>query len=125
VWFVFQECFKLKWGNVTKRPVEAERVVVERRRDYIARHRPILLLKFDGNLADDWPHTDQGSTLGPYCAVHESFSPSVTIYGFVEQARAASRVVSPELTDFTQSLGRFTPKEERLSPASTARSAAD
>ena len=24
-------------------------------RDYIANHRPILLLKFDGNLPDEWP----------------------------------------------------------------------
>ena len=49
--------------------------------DYIAKHRPILLLKFDDSLPDDWPHTEQGNTLGPYCVVHESSYPSEPIYG--------------------------------------------
>ena len=43
-------------------------------RDYVAKHRPILLLKFDGNLPRDWPPTEQGNKLGPYYVVHESFS---------------------------------------------------
>jgi hypothetical protein len=45
-------------------------------RDYVAKHRPILLLKFDGNLPRNWPPTEQGYKLGPYCVVHESFSPT-------------------------------------------------
>ena len=64
--------------------------------DYTAKHRPILLLKFDGSLPDDWPHTEQGNTLGPYCVVHESFKPSETIYGYVEQPRIPYGVVSLE-----------------------------
>lgn len=32
---------------------------------------PILLLKFDGELPADWPYTEHGSWLGPYCVVHE------------------------------------------------------
>ena len=82
-------------------------------RDYVAKHRPILLLKFDGNVPRDWPHTEQGYKLGPYCVVHESFSPTETIYGYVEQSRSMYGVVSLELTGFSQSLGRFTPKAER------------
>src|SRR6201997_1980869 len=58
-------------------------------RDYVAKHRPILLLKFDGNVPRDWPRTEQGYKLGPYCVVHESFSPAETIYGYVEQPRIA------------------------------------
>ena len=85
-------------------------------RDYIARHRPILLLKFDGNLPDDWPHTEQGNTLGPYCVVHESFNPAETIYGYVEQPRIPYGVVSLELTRFSESLGRFTPKKSGSDP---------
>jgi hypothetical protein len=27
-------------------------------RDYVAKHRPILLLKFDGNVPRDWPHSE-------------------------------------------------------------------
>jgi mono/diheme cytochrome c family protein len=79
-------------------------------RDYVAKHRPILLLKFDGKLPDDWPQTEDRNMLGPYCVVHESFSPAETIYGYVEQPRSMCGVVSLELTNFSQSLGRLTPK---------------
>src|SRR6201994_3236115 len=63
-------------------------------RDYVAKHRPILLLKFDGNLPRDWPRTEQGNKLGPYYVVHESFSPTETIYGYVEESRSAPAVTS-------------------------------
>ena len=85
-------------------------------RDYIARHRPILLLKLDDNLPDDWPHAEQGNTLGPYCVVHESFRPTEAIYGYVEQPRIPYGVVSLELTRFSESLGRFTPKRNGNDP---------
>jgi hypothetical protein len=75
-------------------------------RNYLARHRPILLLKFDDKPPADWPNPEHGSWLGPYCVVHESFSPAETIYGYVEQPRIALAVASLELTRFTQSLGR-------------------
>jgi mono/diheme cytochrome c family protein len=85
-------------------------------RDYVAKHRPILLLKFDGNLPRDWPPTEQGNKLGPYCVVHESFSPTETIYGYVEESRSAPAVTSLELTSFNQSLGLFTPKKGGSDP---------
>jgi mono/diheme cytochrome c family protein len=85
-------------------------------RDYVAKHRPILLLKFDGNLPRDWPPTEQGNKLGPYCVVHESFSPTETIYGYVEESRNAPAVTSLELTSFNQSLGLFTPKKGGSDP---------
>jgi mono/diheme cytochrome c family protein len=85
-------------------------------RDYVAKHRPILLLKFDGNLPRDWPRTEQGYKLGPYYVVHESFSPTETIYGYVEESRSAPAVTSLELTSFNQSLGLFTPKKGGSDP---------
>src|SRR4029077_17444569 len=85
-------------------------------RDYVAKHRPIFLLKFDGNLPRDWPPTKQGYKLGPYCVVHESFSPTETIYGYVEESRSAPAVTSLELTSFNQSLGRFAAKGSTNDP---------
>jgi mono/diheme cytochrome c family protein len=85
-------------------------------RDYVAKHRPILLLKFDGKPPADWPNSDHGSWFGPYCVVHESSSPTETIYGYVEEPRNAPAVTSLELTSFTQSLGRFTPKGRKNDP---------
>ena len=43
-------------------------------RDYVAKHRPVLLLKFDGKTPADCPNSDHGGWFGPYCFVHESFS---------------------------------------------------
>ena len=85
-------------------------------RDYLAKHRPILLLKFDGNLPDDWPLGENGTAFGPYCVVHESFTPVEKIYGYVEKPRSSHAVVSLELTSYSQSLGRFTPKESENNP---------
>ncbi len=85
-------------------------------RDYVAKHRPILLLKFDGKPPADWPNSEHGSWLGPYCVVHESFSPMETIYGYVEEPRNAPAVTSLELTSFNQSLGHFTPKGSANDP---------
>jgi mono/diheme cytochrome c family protein len=85
-------------------------------RDYITKHRPILLLKFDGKPPADWPNSDYGSWLGPYSVVHESFSPTETIYGYIEEPRSAPAVASLELTSFTQSLGLFTPKKGGSDP---------
>src|SRR6201993_1740062 len=86
-------------------------------RDYVAKHRPILLLKFDGKVPRDWPHSEQGNKFGPYCVVHESFSPAETIYGYVEQPRRSPYgVFSLELTRFNESLGLFTPKTGRSDP---------
>jgi hypothetical protein len=86
-------------------------------RDYVASHRPILLLKFDGNAPDDWPAISQppgpsramyhGTVLGPYCVVHESFSPAETVYGYSEEPRIPYGVVSLELTRFSESIGRL------------------
>jgi mono/diheme cytochrome c family protein len=85
-------------------------------RNYLVGHRPILLLKFDDKPPADWPNAEHGSWLGPYCVVHESFSPAETIHGYIEQPRIAFAVASLELTRFTQSLGRFKPKERGNDP---------
>ena len=85
-------------------------------RDYVAKHRPILLLKFDDKVPDDWPQSEDRTMLGPYCVVHASFGPTQTIYGYVEQPWSMYGVVSLELTSFSQSLGRFRPKENGNDP---------
>ena len=45
-------------------------------RDYIAKHRPILLLKFDESHLLIGQIQSTVAALGPYCVVHESFSPT-------------------------------------------------
>jgi hypothetical protein len=64
----------------------------------------------------DWPPKEDREALGPYCVVHESFSPAETIHAYVEEPRNSYKVVSLELTSFSQSLGRFTPKKNENDP---------
>ena len=54
--------------------------------------------------------------LGPYCIVHESFSPAEAIYSYVEKPRDMYGIVSVELSRFAQTLGRFVPKESGNDP---------
>jgi hypothetical protein len=75
-------------------------------RDYVAKHRPILLLKFDGKLPDDWPQTEDRNMLGPYCVVHESFGPAETIYDYFEHRLARADQFQPVARAFHAKAGR-------------------
>ena len=46
---------------------------------YLVAHHPILVLKINGQLRDNWPHSKDGDPLGPYLISHPSFKPSYTI----------------------------------------------
>jgi hypothetical protein len=41
-------------------------------RDYVAKHRPILLLKFDDKAPDDWPQTEDRNMLDPSAKLLQS-----------------------------------------------------
>ena len=93
-------------------------------RDYIARHRPILLLKFDGSLPDDWPrvsHSPESSrarheqSSDPTASFMNRLDPE-RVCGYVEEPRTPYGVVSLELTSFTQSIGSFIPKKSESDP---------
>jgi mono/diheme cytochrome c family protein len=47
--------------------------------DYLAAHHPILVLKVNGKLRDQWPPSEYGGALGPYLISHPTFKPSFKI----------------------------------------------
>lgn len=47
--------------------------------DYLAAHHPLLVLKVNGKLRDEWPPSEYGGPMGPYLISHPTFKPSFKI----------------------------------------------
>jgi len=48
-------------------------------RDYLAAHRPVLVLRIDGKLRDQWPPSENGGPVGPYLISHPFFKPAFKV----------------------------------------------
>jgi hypothetical protein len=55
--------------------------------DYLAAHRPILVLKINGELRDKWPPSEFGGPLGPYVISHPTFKPSFAVLSHKDEAQ--------------------------------------
>jgi mono/diheme cytochrome c family protein len=55
--------------------------------DYLAAHRPILVLKINGQLRDKWPQSEYGGPLGPYLVSHPTFKPSFSVLSHKDEAQ--------------------------------------
>ncbi len=47
--------------------------------DYLAAHHPVLVLKINGKLRDQWPQSEYDGPMGPYLISHPTFKPSFRI----------------------------------------------
>ncbi len=47
--------------------------------DYLAAHHPLLVLRINGKLRDEWPRAKTGAPLGPYLISHPFFKPSFKV----------------------------------------------
>jgi len=47
--------------------------------DYIAEHHPLLVLRINGRLRDNWPPANDGDALGPYLISHPFFKPTFKV----------------------------------------------
>jgi len=47
--------------------------------DYLAEHHPLLVLRINGKLRDEWPKSPSGDALGPYLISHSVFKPAFKI----------------------------------------------
>lgn len=77
--------------------------------DYMVKHQPILLLKFDGKPPEQWPPSEHNTPLGPYYIVHQKFKPMESVDGYTEDERIPFGVVTLEISKPEQSLGKFSP----------------
>jgi hypothetical protein len=48
-------------------------------RDYVAVHHPLLVLRINGKLRDEWPRTQEDGMLGPYFISHPFFKPAFKV----------------------------------------------
>jgi hypothetical protein len=72
--------------------------------NYIAIHRPILVLKIDGQTTSDWARKTGNQDPGPYLITHSNFVPSFHILSHVERPQVPTGVVS---IDFTRQKDTF------------------
>jgi mono/diheme cytochrome c family protein len=48
-------------------------------RDYLKEHHPMLVLRINGQIHDNWPPSEYGGTMGPYLISHPNFKPAFKV----------------------------------------------
>jgi mono/diheme cytochrome c family protein len=80
-------------------------------RAYIAAHRPVLVLKVNGQPPSGWPKDAEGHNrdMGPYLISYPNFMPSFKILGRSEEPQNPWGVVRLEFRDETSVFGAIAP----------------
>jgi mono/diheme cytochrome c family protein len=81
-------------------------------RAYLAAHRPLLVLKVNGQLAERWPKNAEGhgSEMGPYMISHPKFTPSFKIFGHSDEPQIPWGVVQLEFRNEREVFGAIAPR---------------
>lgn len=61
--------------------------------EYLTAHHPILVLKIDGKLHDNWPKSAEGDSLGYYLVSNPDFKPSFQVLSHIDEAQIPYAVV--------------------------------
>lgn len=77
--------------------------------DYIAAHHPILVLKINGKLRDQWPRSEDGGELGPYLISHPTFTPSFQVLSHKDEAQIPFGVTRLDFRTQSVVLGMIEP----------------
>lgn len=64
--------------------------------DYLAAHRPLLVLKVNGKLRDKWPRAPSGDSLGSYFISHPFFKPAFKVLSHEDEPQIPYGVVRLE-----------------------------
>jgi mono/diheme cytochrome c family protein len=78
--------------------------------DYLAAHRPILVLKINGQLRNQWPQSEYGGSLGPYLISHPTFRPSFTVLSHKDEAQIPFGVTRIDFRTESVVFGTILPK---------------
>ena len=81
-------------------------------RDYVAAHRPLLVLTINGQPPSGWPKDSggQGYEMGPYMISHPKFTPSFKILSHADEPQIPWGVVRIELRDEHTVFGAIFPR---------------
>ena len=66
-------------------------------REYLSKHRPLLVLRIDGKLRDHWPASEHGGPMGPYLISHPSFKPAFRVLSHEDEPQVPFGVTRLEL----------------------------
>ncbi len=77
--------------------------------EYLLAHHPILVLKIDGKLRDQWPLSEYGGPLGPYLISHPPFTPSFTVLSHKDEAQIPFGVTRIEFASEARVFGAIRP----------------
>lgn len=78
--------------------------------DYLARHHPLLVLKINGQLRDQWPASEYGGPLGPYVISHPAFKPSFSVLSHKDEAQIPFGVTRLEFRTESVVFGTIRPE---------------
>jgi mono/diheme cytochrome c family protein len=88
-------------------------------RAYIKEHRPLLVLRIDGEPPSRWPKDPEShSDMGPYLISHPKFTPSFKILSHTDEAQIPWGVVRLEFRDEKTVFGAIAPPVSRAGDAS-------
>ena len=79
-------------------------------REYIAAHRPLLVLKINGKPPAGWPKSHDGGSMGPYLISHPAFTPSFHVLSHRDEAQIPYGVSRIELRSPAEVFGPIAPR---------------
>jgi len=86
--------------------------------DYILRHKPVLVLKVNGNPPAEWPKDPfHGSDMGPYMISHPRFTPGPKILSAKEEPQIPWGLVRLEFNSEKDVFGAIAPQGPRANNA--------
>jgi hypothetical protein len=78
--------------------------------DYLAQHHPLLVLRINGKLRDEWPKSPSGEALGPYLITHPVFKPAFKILSHWDEPQIPYGVTRLEFRHESEVFGAIRPR---------------
>lgn len=78
--------------------------------DYLAEHHPLLVLRINGKLHDQWPALREGGNGGPYLISHPFFKPAFKVLSHEEEPQIPYGVVRMEFHSESTVFGAIRPR---------------
>jgi len=77
--------------------------------DYLATHRPLLVLRINGQTREHWPLSEYGGSMGPYLISHPFFKPAFKVLSHEDEPQIPFGVVRLELRTEPEVFGPIRP----------------
>jgi cytochrome c2 len=80
--------------------------------DYVAVHHPLLVLRINGKLREQWPHSAEGGSLSPYVISHPFFKPAFKVLSHEDEPQIPYGVTRIEFRRQSVVFGAIEPRGE-------------